>query len=173
MPVDTSVTEPDTSDIRVEPFPEEDYSEPDPEYMEYAETDDIFYEADDYVETERLLTSEVVKVISPEPKSPKDSVLTVIEERISLSNDEPSPVVIVEKWLSPVHFKGYRFNKKKLILYGASKSAKVHIYYYTNAHYLGLNQTIYHLDERIAYSRLETVKDSALVKYLNNYEHPL
>lgn len=164
---------PDSSDVSIEMFPIEDYSEPETSFDEYAESDAIFYEADDFVETERLLSSELVKVIAPQPKSPKDSVLSVIEERVSLSDEEVSDVIIVEKWLSPVHYKGYRFNKKKLILYGANKSVGVRIFYYTNEYYLGLNKKIYHLDERISYSPLETAKDSALVNYFNNYEHPL
>jgi len=170
---DSSASELDNSDVAMEAFPIEDYSEAETGFDDYSETDAIFYEADDYLETERLLSTEVVKVITPDPKSQKDSVLTVIESRLSLSDEEVSEVIIVEKWLSPVHYKGYRFNKKKLILYGANKSTSVRLFYYTQAYYLGLNNTIYHLEERIEYSPLETVKDSALANYFNKYEAPL
>jgi len=101
----------------------------------------------------------------------RDSTLAIIEERMSLNLEEPSKKIVIEKWYSPVNYRGYKFNRKKLMLYGVDKPEPVDVYFYLGEYYFAFNMRLYHLDETTKNMTFETVKDTVLTQYLLNYEY--
>lgn len=143
-----------------------DDTEPDASYSDEGN----YHDSGLQLRKERLLKTELLKVIRPEYKDTYDSVLVAIENRISIKPEEVSQMIVVERWMSPVNYRGYRFNRKKLMVYGVDKQIPIQIYYYLNAYYLMLHNEIYFLDETSANTGFMAVKDSLLVNYLLKYE---
>jgi hypothetical protein len=122
------------------------------------------------VVTEKLLKTEKVELIRPDFIDKRDSVLAVIEERMTLAPDTGRLYIVVEKWQSPVNYRGYKFNRKKVLLYGVRKDMPVRVYFYLGAYYLTFNDRLFYLDETAAHTRFEPVEDIALTEHLLTYE---
>ncbi len=125
------------------------------------------------LEKERLQRTEILKVYRPDYTNAYDSTLNVIEKRIALHPDEVSEKMVVERWISPVNYRGYKFNRKKLMLYGIDKNDTVHIYYYLDAYYFSLRNQIYALKETNSNTAFLMVQDSLLENHLLEYEDQL
>ena len=141
---------------------ETEYDESVEEYVGYSSGDVI-------LSKERILKTEVVKVKFPEVIDERDSVLAVIEERMSLNPEVASKQIVVEKWFSPVNYRGYKFNRKKLMLYGMEKEAPVGVYFYLGEYYLSVHKRVYDLEESAKNKDFKVVRDSVLATYLLNY----
>lgn len=81
--------------------------------------------------------------------------------------------MVVERWVSPVNYRGYKFNRKKLMLYGVDKNEVVHLYYYLDGYYFSMRNRIYSLKETNNNTSFMLVKDSVLEKNLLEYEDQL
>lgn len=160
-PVDTLQAESDTQII--EKWTDESEGVQESEFIDYSAGDVA-------LNKERILKTEIVKVIMPDFQDDRDSVLAVIEERMSLNPNQISKQIVVEKWFSPVNYRGYKFNRKKLMLYGVEKETLISIYFYLDEYYFGFNQTLYNLDESTRNVSLVSVKDTVLTNYLLKYE---
>lgn len=159
---------PDSEEVTEEWIDEEDIDfddgELEDEYVEYPDSDVR-------LKMERILNTEIVDVRTPEAQDERDSTLAIIEERMSLNPEEPSKKVVVEKWYSPVNYRGYKFNRKKLMLYGVDKAEPVDIYFYLGEYYFAFNMHLYNLNETSKNLAFVSVKDSVLTDYLLNYEY--
>jgi hypothetical protein len=147
----------------------------DVEYM-VDETDDRYKEiidGDMDIEKDRLVSTILVRVFRPDYSDRRDSVLAEVEKRLSITPDRIPATVVVEKWISPVNFKGYKFNQRKLILFGVRDNQRVAIYYYINQYYFALGERIYELDEALAFESFQNLADTALVRQLRTYENSL
>lgn len=125
------------------------------------------------LEKERLVKTELLEVYRPDYSNIYDSTLSVVEKRISLHPDEVSKKMVVERWISPVNYRGYKFNRKKLMLYGVGKEYTINIFYYLDAYYFSLRNQIYSLKEANSNTPLTLVSDSLLEKHLLEYEDQL
>lgn len=125
------------------------------------------------LEKERLVKTEILKVYRPDYTNTYDSTLSVIEKRISIQPEEVSQKMVVERWISPVNYRGYKFNRKKLMLYGIGKNDMVHIFYYLDGYYFSLADHIYFLKETNNNTAFIVVKDSILENHLLEYEDQL
>lgn len=141
-----------------------DHTEPEDEPIDLVE-------GDVPLRREKMLSTEIVFVKIPDYRSTKDSILDVIEERMSIHPKETEQKIVVEKWFSPVNFRGYKFNRKKLMLYGVDKNDEVSIYYYLGEYYLEFNNRMFYLDETTKNVGFGIVKDSLIVNYLRNYDY--
>ena len=150
-----------------------EYSEEDlPEDPDYSDEGN-YTEPGGRLEKERLLRTDVIRVSLPDYKNEYDSALAVVEKRISIKPESVSRVITVERWLSPVNYRGYKFNRKKLMLYGVDPEMPIHIYFYLNEYYLSLHDRIYYLDETADNTHFVQVKDTLLSNYLKKYENRL
>ncbi len=149
-----------------EDYSESEWLDEDPEYVDYSN-------GDLNLKKERILKTEIIIVIIPEILDERDSVLAVIEERMSINPDKVSQRIVVEKWYSPVNYQGYKFNRKKLMLYGVEKSTLISIYYYLGEYYFALNNMVYDLDESSKNMAFVEVEDSVLSNYLLKNENKL
>lgn len=150
----------------------------DPDFPEgmsdpYYEDRDDFKSGDLKLRKERLIKTERAEVLLPEFKNQYDSTLAAVEERMSIHPAEISETVIIERWLSPVNYRGYKFNLKKIMLYGVDKDAPIHVFYYLDGYYLGIGEEVYYLQEATKNTGLTTVADTLIEKYLLNYEAQL
>ncbi len=122
------------------------------------------------VSREKLLQAVAVRVYQPGMRNSKDSALYVVEQRLTIVPESTPRTVIIEKWRSPVNFKGYKFNRKKVLLYGVEKDNAVVIYFYLENFYLAFDERLYELDETVSYTPFMAVKDTSLSRYLMSYE---
>ena len=149
-----------------ENYSESEWLDEDPEYVDYSN-------GDLNLKKERILKTEIITVILPEMQDERDSVLAIVEERMSINPDRVSKKIVVEKWYSPVNYQGYKFNRKKLMLYGVEKSTLISIYYYLGEYYFAVDNMVYDLDETSKNTAFEEVDDSVLSNYLLKNENKL
>lgn len=122
---------------------------------------------------EQLIKTEVIPVLHPDVKDEIDSLLLSIEERIEIEPSHVENEIIVERWISPVNFEGYKFNRKKLVLYGVRKREKLVVHCYADTYYLSLRERIFTLEESLSPKGLMACADSLLTNYLLIYEDKL
>lgn len=141
------------------------------EEMEYDESEEFvnYSSGDGTLSKERILGTELIQVQFPELIDERDSVLAVIEERMTLTPDQVSKQIVVEKWYSPVNYRGYKFNRKKLMIYGLEKAAPVDVYFYLGEYYFSVHKKVYYLNETAKNKDFTLVKDSVLATYLLSY----
>ncbi|NEN22582.1 hypothetical protein G3O08_03570 [Cryomorpha ignava] len=154
----------DSEEEITEEWVEESSGEEENEYVNYSNSDVT-------LNKERILKTEIVKVKMPDIQDERDSVLAVIEERMSLNLEQVSKQIVVEKWFSPVNYRGYKFNRRKLMLYGVERETLIVIYFYLGEYYFAVDQKIYNLDETAKNVSFESVKDTTLTYYLLMYEN--
>lgn len=128
---------------------------------------------EDPVLTERMTSSERVRVLTPGPATPRDSVLGVVERKMSLYRESPPQFIVVERWLSPVNFRGYKFNRKKLLVYGVNTTAEIHLFHYLEEYYFSIDHNLYDLRETATPRGFEEVRDTLTVHYLLTYADSL
>lgn len=136
--------------------------EEDVEYLDYSIGEGT-------LNKERILKTEIVIVKMPDFQDERDSVLAVVEERMSLNPEKVSRQIVVEKWFSPVNYRGYKFNRKKLMLYGVERETLISIYFYLDEYYFAFNQNVYNLDESARNLSFVMVQDTVLTNYLLKY----
>lgn len=141
------------------------------------EEDDAAYnsiaDSDMDVEKDKLISTALVRVLRPEYSDQRDSVLSEIEKRLTITPERIPATVVVEKWISPVNFRGYKFNQRKLLLFGVREEQNVVIFYYVNQYYFALGERFYELDETLAFEPFQNLADTALVRHLRAYENSL
>ncbi len=137
------------------------------------------YEADSYLDEdlviskERLIFTGVIRVLRPDFRDDRDSVLAEIEKKLVISPERVPRTVLVEKWISPVNYRGYKFNRKKLMIYGVEKDRVVTVFYYLESFYLAMDTRVYEIIETAAHAPFTQVSDADLVRHLLAYENSL
>lgn len=142
------------------------------EHEEYEIYNEQEPNPEDFFAESRLVQSTLVQVIRPGHRDAFDSVLVVIEDRLSIRPDPGADQVVLEKWLSPVNYKGYKFNRRKLMLYGVQAHQPVSVFHYQDDYYFSLGAKIYMLEEHLDYMPFEMLQDSLLNKYLLSHDRP-
>lgn len=121
----------------------------------------------------RLISSERIQVEVRDPRDTYDSLLVDIEQRLSITPDPIERDLVVERWLSPVNTRGYKFNRRKLILYGVEAHYPLGVLHYLDVYYLALGSSIYTLEDSWELSKFSLLADSALTAYLLQDENRL
>lgn len=152
---------------------EELYEENENEEDTTEDVDDVEWEGGyesedpaDHVLTERMDRADVVRVLNPGPATARDSILLQVERRMSIRPESPPEHVIVERWLSPVNFRGYKFNVRKLLVYGVEPKADIQLYYYLEEYYFSIDRRVYELHQTSIPRNFESVRDTTLTRYL-------
>ncbi len=118
----------------------------------------------------RLLKSQLIRVIQPMHKDAYDSVLVVIEDRLSIRPDPVPKQVVLETWQSPVNYRGYQWNRRKLVVFGIDPQLRIAVYHYLGAYYFSVTDKVYVLDEHLEFTPFVSLRDSALSNFLLGYE---
>ena len=69
----------------------------------------------------------------------------------------------VEFWESAINFKGYRFFKNELKLYGVGKNERVQLYNFSGMYYLKLGRNVYNLIDQNSYNPFILVKNKEII----------
>lgn len=138
------------------------------EYMDDVEWQGNYESEDpaDHVLTERMDRADVVRVLAPDPVTTRDSILLHVERKMSLRPERPPEHLIVERWSSPVNFRGYKFNVRKLLVYGVEPKANIQLYYYLEDYYFSIDRNVYELHETAVPRNFQSVRDTTLTRYL-------
>ena len=139
----------------------------DPEYEEDL-AEEVTDPEDIVIKKEQLLETRVVKNVLPPAQNLTDSVDAILEEHLSI-NPAIANQVVVEFWKSPVNFKGYKFNRKKLVLYGLAPQTEIKLCYYIHTQYMLVGNVIYKIVETAAYQPYQEVESETLKAHLRKY----
>ncbi len=126
---------------------------------------------EDAIASSRLVRAERVRVRFIEAPSARDSLLDEIERRMRIHSPAPESELIVEWWHSPVRYRGYRFNRKKLEVFGISEHQGIQLFYTANEYFALIRGEAYLLEERHAYGDFIAVEDTDLVQRFATYAH--
>lgn len=140
---------------------------PKPDFSDWgADLEDVSRAGMDEIAHSRLLSSVSVPVISPERAGEVDSLTVALEKRLSVRPDRLPASVVLERWHSPVNYRGYKFNRRKLILFGAEPHLPVRVYRLTDKYYFSVARRLYVLEAGPEFSSFIAVRDTALSRYL-------
>ncbi len=163
-----------SEDGAYEADPNEEWTGEDTEDSENGDLNtDYFSDEDVVVEKERMVYTGVIRVLRPDYIDERDSTLAEIEKRLTITPEKVPRTLIVEKWMSPINYRGYKFNRKKLMLYGVDKDRPVAVFFYLQQYYCALGKDIFELDETASHTPFESVSDTALVRHLRAYDNSL
>ncbi len=164
----------DDTDIPVEYGDDIEWTEEmDDEGGEESMLIDSYLDDDVIISKEKMIFSGVIRVIRPDFRDDRDSVLAEIEKKLVISPERVPRTIIVEKWISPVNYRGYKFNRKKLMIYGVEKDRQVTVFYYLETFYVAMDTRVYELIETAAHAPFEQVSDADLVRHLLAHESSL
>ena len=91
------------------------------------------------------LTKDAVQHLNPAADLPE-------EEQIS-------PSYLVEFWVSPINYRGYKMSKNKLILFGIEEPDAVKLYRTNGALYMNYHKEFYRLDDSFEFVSYHKLKD--------------
>lgn len=116
------------------------------------------------IKREVMLDNRKVNVKIPDFINSNDSINAMLEERLSIYNEKIPASIETEFWQSPVNFKGYKFNRKKLVLYGIKNEADVAIVNYMQNYYLRIDDDVYTIFETNSYSSFSPAKNEEIIQ---------
>lgn len=112
-----------------------------------------------FIRRDELLASRRVPIIYLENQVENDSL---IKEMLGIKDNLPKDM-LVQFWLSPIGFTGYKLSKNTLILYGVSDQIKYKIYQKKQFHYLSSEEVFYVLKETNDFLPFQEVKRSTVL----------
>jgi hypothetical protein len=77
-------------------------------------------------------------------------------------------IVQVEFWKSPINYQGYKWDARKLILFGFYEFDYIKLKYFDGNYFMQYGTLYYHLDLSDTFKSLSLIDDNDLVKQLNN-----
>ncbi len=117
------------------------------------------------INRDQLIESLKVKVnyIKPDKVSPEDSLLNKINN-VKMGN-RPSSIE-VEIWQSPIHYKGYKLGKNKLVVFGIDADSDILLFDLNDYVLLQSGSTYYRLEKTSEFKNLKKFNDQAVIARL-------
>lgn len=115
------------------------------------------------IKKDELLTAKTIEVTnlgSPVKPAAKDSLLQKVS---GIKDDKITDRFNVEFWESPLHYKGYKLGKSRMVLYGFTPGESLKLYRYDDALYLKNAGVVYRLDYTTDYRPYERVTDEQVI----------
>lgn len=78
------------------------------------------------------------------------------------ANEKSNPNCLVEFWVSPINYKGYKMSKNKLILFGIDEPDAVKLYRVDDALYMSYLKEFYRLNNSFDFVSYQKLKDSEI-----------
>jgi hypothetical protein len=132
----------------------------------------IYYQSEDefVVKREELIATKSIKLnFIQQKKTGLDTNEQYLKSKLSIQEtNETNKDILTEFWQSPLNYKGYKFNKKKLVLYGFTSFDLISIYFFNENYYLKINSIPYLLKPTEEYVSFAIVRDVELLKFLVN-----
>ena len=102
-------------------------------------------------------------VLHDEMLSDTDLIIT------ALPGEQPNPTAAhtlkVEFWRSPIHFKGYKLFRNKLMLYGIKDIEDIQLFSSDDMIYMKVKKKVYVLTDQNAFSAMQMVKDKNIINF--------
>lgn len=121
------------------------------------------------VEKEELLKTLKLFIVNlnttPKADQIKDSLLqkvSGIKEDKNLAKKE----IVVELWKSPLHFKGYKMSKNKLVLYGLVSIDGIKAYKLDGKTYIKTASLVYEMEETYDYKPFKMISNAEITEKL-------
>jgi hypothetical protein len=119
------------------------------------------------VATDKLMFIKLIDVegLIEENNTPDlDSIL--LDDRGSTKQSKR--VVKVEFWKSPINYQGYKWDTRKLVLFGFNEFDFVRIKFLGDHYYMQYGTLYYQLNQSESFLNLSLISDSELLKQLNS-----
>jgi hypothetical protein len=130
----------------------------------YREVDSLISNDPDLkIAREELQSTRNVKLIHLGDRSQTDTLAAALA---GVSEDN-SEMYSVEFWKTPLNSKGYRFTKKRIMLYGFFDFDNVLVYELNGYHYVKASGLVYRVMYSSDFKALERVVDSELLAKIN------
>jgi len=116
------------------------------------------------IRRDQLMASKKVryKIINAQKDSPEDSTLQEITNIKTSKNN----TVEVEFWQSPIHYKGYKLGKNKLVIYGIDPESEIMLFDLSDYVILQSGTGYYRLDRSSDFRNLKKFNDQQIIGLL-------
>jgi hypothetical protein len=134
--------------------------------VNYAEVDSLINQDSRItIATDELLSVKNVKVIK---LADNPAVTDSAASLAGVQEQDPEPETFqVEFWKTPLNSKGYKFSKKKVVLYGFPDFSNVLLYQIDNTYFLRSSDQVFRLSHTAEFRQPEKVTDPDLLSKLN------
>lgn len=133
--------------------------------VNYQEVDSIIRQDSRInIATDELLSAKNVKVIKIADNNAEQDSAAVLAE---IEQNAAPESMQVEFWKTPLNSRGYRFSKRKLVLYGFPDFSDVLLYQFEKEYFLRASDQVYKLEYTAEFKSPERVTDPELLVKLN------
>lgn len=117
------------------------------------------------INRDRMLATEKVKVkiFANDKLSPEDSLLNKLN---NIKNSGKSQQIDVEFWESPIHYKGYKLGRNKLVLFGVDNESQIMLFDLNEYVILQSDDTYYRLERTADFKNLRRFTDESVIQQL-------
>jgi hypothetical protein len=119
------------------------------------------------VAKDELLFIKQIKVSGLSDKSGNNDLDSLLLDDRGLKAQKKN-IVKVEFWKSPINYQGYKWDTRKLVLFGFYEFDYIKLKYFDGNYYMQYGTLFYHLDLSDTFKSLSLTDDNDLVKELNN-----
>jgi len=128
------------------------------------------HEEDIIVKQDQLLISTTLAVEEKDAGKEDGKASTLSNEAVQILNpaadlpveEKPASDYLVEFWVSPINYRGYKMSKNKLILFGIEEPDAVKLYRVKNALYMSYLREFYRLNDSFDFVSYQKLKDSEI-----------
>lgn len=103
---------------------------------------------------EKSLAKETAEKLNPEAKLPSEK------------EEQTEKTFAVEFWKSPINYKGYKFGKNKIVLYGIEEPELIKLYSLGNTMYMEYGQTFFELELTNDFQPFTKLNDTQIISQL-------
>lgn len=117
------------------------------------------------INRDRMVASDKVKVkiFANDKLSAEDSLLNKLN---NIKNSGKSQQIDVEFWESPIHYKGYKLGRNKLVLFGIDNESKIMLFDLNDYVILQSGESYYRLERTADFKNLRRFTNEAVIQQL-------
>jgi len=128
------------------------------------------FAADDniVVRKDELLMAKTLDVTNLNPLTKPTAKDSLLQKVSGIKDDKTADrqMFNVEFWESPLHYKGYKLSKYKMVLYGFASAEGLKIYKLDDSYYLRTGGLVYRLDYTTDFKPYERITDEQIISRL-------
>jgi hypothetical protein len=121
------------------------------------------------IQKDELVASTTLQITDLNPLSSAEKTSDSVIQKVSGIRDDRTvtkKILDVELWKSPLHYKGYKMSRNKLVLYGFASLEGIKIFKLDDNTYIKLTSAIYKLDQTYDYKSYQLVDDQSIINKL-------
>jgi len=121
------------------------------------------------IQKDKMTASSVLQITDLSPLSASEKTSDSLLQKMSGIKDDRSVSkknIAVELWTSPLHYKGYKMSKNKLILYGFPSLDGIKLFKLDDVIYIKAASNVYRLEQTYDYKAYQHVDNPSIVNKL-------